>query len=333
MGDWTSRTWMGAMGSGVSGSVLIGGSAYQIDLFRVDGQGLPMRVLITGFRAGIMAEVGAGHVLCMVQNVEKPSDFREIKGKGIDWALGAGVDADSAVKSGAKVAKELVKEAVVAAGKKAGAWVGEESAKKVIQAVGGDFDPTTKDPAFIMLPTPLAVSAGIGLFYEWQTLRKADGDRAAYQHMPPEWRITGSGADLTLEMRNIPEQEGTRLCLLFENDSWGTNETLHFSKTKGARVSNATDEVWIKVRGGRAFYDEAEGIPLGKLYITGETETAWTTLGKPKSADYADKTLNLQFGISRGRTNIFRWFSDDDVKVTTDKDGRIKSAKTSAWQD
>jgi hypothetical protein len=331
--DWTRRTWLGLAGGGVSGSLVVGGSAYQINLWRMDGRNVPLRVLITGFRAGLVAQVEAGHMICILQNVTNPSDFSTIKSSGLDWSLGSGVDWDSVIKSGGKLSAELVKLAGKKTAQEMGSWAGQEATKKAVQGYMDDYDLKPKGQAFIMLPTPAALSAGAGLFYEWQTMRQLNGDKIAYEYIPPEWGFVGKGESLEMIMRNIPEQDGTRLCLQFANDTWGANETLHFSNNQSTSPTNATSKFWVTVKNGRAYTNGIEGIPLGKMSIIGDTPNTFVTMPKPEKSNYANKTFNMEMWIGKSDSVLARWKSDETFKVTTDSKARITSVGSKYWKD
>ena len=329
---WDSKTWLGLMGGGFSGSLVLGGSAYQCNLWRMDGHRVPMMVMITGFRAGIVAQIEAGHMICLLQNVSKPSDFKTIKSSGLDWSAGTGVDWDAVIKSGSKVAKEVIKAVGKAAAKEVGNWAAQESVKKAVQGLMGDYSLKPKGQSFMMLPTPAALSAGAGIFYEWQTMSHVGTDQS-YKYIPPKWGFHGSGTGLRLLIKDIPEPEGKRLCLLIESETVGLNETLHFGKSLNERPTRSNDEVWITVRSGRAYVGNEEGVPIGKMHIIGHTDGAYVTMPKEEKANYKNKTIKFRFGISRGRTNLYKWTSDDYVKVTTDDQARITSASDTTWQD
>lgn len=326
MGDWTSHTWVGAVGAGVSGSVLVGGSAYQVNLWRLDGRKVPMMVMITGVRAGLMAEVGTGHMVCILQNVKEPSDFNEIKSSGLDWSFGSGVDWDSMLKTSTKVAAKIV-EFMTAAGAKGLAKVGNHAAnegvKKAIQGFMGDYDIKPKDKAFMMLPTPLAASVGGGVFYEWQWMSKV-GTNQAYKYIKPKWRVETGDAGAVVYVDNIPEQDGTRICMHVKIDVIGYDDTIVWANRDTGRTSM---EIYGTVKNGQLCEDGSPGIALGWRRVVGIHKVGWTS-NSTQWTPYANKSFGLGLAFCRGLsgTNLYKWEADDYAKCKTDANGIVKSA-------
>jgi hypothetical protein len=326
-----SGTWLGAMGGGFSGSLLLGGSAYQINLWNTGGGPVPMPVLVTGFRAGLMAQVEAGHAFCLLTGVKSENDLKELKSQGLDWCLSIGGDVDAAVKTSG-VVFDLLK----AAAKSTGNWAAQESAKKAVQLIFGDFEIKPSGPSFILLPSPASLGAGAGLFYEWQTMTRVGTD-VAWRYIQPTWRVSSEGGKLKLFMDSIPESNGTTIGLQFRLDTWGADDVLIFDTDRQGMVNMRYTDKLKTVHGlvnGGTLCDpvtKAPGLNLSDLVPYGKLDVGMLTTSR--TTDVA-KNTSIKIGVSVcksafSETNLYKWSSSDYAEVQTDQTGKMTSSKDS----
>ncbi len=320
-----SDKWIGCMGGGFSGSLIVGGSAYQINLWNMGGGQVPMPVLVTGFRAGLVAQIEAGHAFCFLSGVRNEGDVTELKSQGLDWCLSLGGDADAAVKS-ASTAFDLLKSAA----KSSGNWAAQESAKKAVQGIMGDFDLKPKGPSFILLPSPVSLGAGAGLFYEWQTMSKVGTD-VAWRYIQPTWRVRTSEGKLRLYMSSIPEKEGATIGLQFRLNVWGADDVLIFDTDRQGMV-NARYTDKLKTIRGTVHSGElcdpgtkTRGLDLSSLVPYGKLEVGM--MSTSRNTEVA-KNKTIQIGVSvcksyTSETNLYKWSSSDYASVLTDSNGKM----------
>src|SRR5690554_4447323 len=93
-------TWLGLLGGGVSGSIIGGGSIYQIDLWNMGGAPLPVRVLVTGRRVGVMAEAGTALAALIVTGCRTGAEMDGITSSGLDWEFAVGLKGSALVRAG-----------------------------------------------------------------------------------------------------------------------------------------------------------------------------------------------------------------------------------------
>lgn len=136
--------WLAVAGGGFGFSAIGGIGVYQVELWNVGGQPIPIRALIIGKRLGLMLQAEAGHAICFMCGVRSPGEFDNMYNSGIDWALAIGLDVAKIIKSSGKV--------LTVAAKAAGAgminWAAENTGKKVVEYLMGDLDLDTSKPAF-----------------------------------------------------------------------------------------------------------------------------------------------------------------------------------------
>jgi hypothetical protein len=318
----STGSWLGYFGGGFSVSLIGGGSAYQMNLWNTGGGAVPMPVLVTGMRAGIVAQAETGHAFCYVYGVKDPADFKELKSQGFDWCFSVGGKADAVAKGGSKAWKLLK-----TASKSSGNWAAQESAKKGIQALTGDFDINDKGPGFILLPSPLAVGLGAGVFYEWQTLRKVGTD-VAWRYVKPTWYVHHDGKALRLYMYNIPEADGKTIALQLLIDVFGADDIMTFK--------NGKKNVLGTVRSGELcdYGTKRPGINLSALQPSGKVEIGMLTTSQ-KTTVTKNGEIGIGVGVCRNassETNLYKWESSDYVKIKTDGEGRFASTKDSGFK-
>ncbi len=323
-------TWLGMAGAGFGFSVIGGVGVYQVDLWNMDGNPVPIRARIVGKRLGVTLQAEVAHALVILTGVHSASSFTQLKSQGVDWALSLGVKADSFFKSGSKVAKIASEVAA-----KSTNWVTHETTKKAVQGIMGDFS-LGSGMNFVLLPTPVALAAGAGVWYEWQTLEKVGGD-LTWDYLKPEWRVESSGGKLLLRMRNIPEQDGATFNFRIRTDNWGIDDELIFATGAGqAGHMNLRGVVYdgklfdARTGGSR---DAADGFDLSAYIPVGKSETGM--LSVTRSTDVAkNKSFKIGVSICKGQINLYRWASDDYTSVTAGADGRLTSTTSGySWLD
>ena len=123
-------TWVGLLGGGISGSIVGGGSIYQIDLWHMGGDPLPARVMVTGKRLGVMAEVTTALAALIVTGCRSAKEMDGITSSGIDWELAVGLKGSAIVKTGAKLFQ-----AMAAGAAKGVNWAVHETAKTFVRGL------------------------------------------------------------------------------------------------------------------------------------------------------------------------------------------------------
>ncbi len=314
-----SDKWLGKLGGGLGASVVAGFSVCQAEVWSMAGGRVPMRVLITGKRLGLTANAEAGHYIVLVTGVRSPSCFHEIKSKGVDWVLTIGGKADAVVKSTGKLGRALW-----SASKSAGNWAAQESAKKAVQGAMGDFNLPTKEPGFILLPTPLATGLGAGLYYEWQTLVKL-GDDIAWEYVKPNWWLEVNQRNVLLHMDSIPEQDDVTIPLQITQKVFGPDNILRFSNRINGPL---TTVIRANVKRGRLYDTNGTmGVVLSDRQIGGVTEIGMLTVSR-KTRDFSGKTIDIAINVARSDsgTNLYKWSSREYAKVTINQHGLMESS-------
>lgn len=326
MVSWNDK-WLGLAGGGFGFSAIGGLGVYQVDLYCMDGNPVPVRCMSLGKRLGITLQAEAAHAVCLVTGVTSRDTFREIKSNGLDWALSIGVKADSIIKSGGEVAQALAKLAAHNAN-----WAAHETAKKVVQGLMGDFEIAPKSPSFILLPTPLGAGLGAGIYYEWQTLSQVGSD-LTWDYIKPKWKLSKSGNRVLLHMHNIPEQDGTQINFHIRENVWGADNLIRFAKPP---QQNGEHLLTGMVKAGK-LTDPEFNLPMDGFDITsrvpvGKTEIGMLSVSKTQAVE---KSKGMEIGVSvcKGRINLYRWESDDYTKVLTDSTGRIIDAPDTRMKD
>lgn len=326
--DYGSTTWLGKAGAGFSGSLIGGGSVYQLNMWNMAGGQVPIPVLIVGKRVGLSAQVDMGHCVCLMTGVSGPHAFSEIRSRGVDWALSLGKNVDSVVKSSGQVGQLFLD-----AARHTGNWAAQESAKKAVQAVMGDFTIRPSGPSFTLLPTPLSVGIGAGIFYEWQTLTQVGSD-VAWRYVKPDWWLENSGGGVTLHMSSIPEKDDSQIGLQFRVKRFGSDDQLIFDSSRtglvNMRRTNRLTTVLGRVREGRLVDPSSGtfGLNLSSLVPVGRRKIGMLSVSRD---DTVTRNGTLQIGLSVNRsatseTNLYKWESRNYATIRTDQDGKFSSA-------
>jgi len=314
-----SDKWLGILGAGFSGSVLGGLSVCQAVVWNMGGSKVPMRVLVKGVRLGAVANADAGHYIVFISGVPYPNAFSEIKSKGVDWTFSLGAKGDAWLKGAGKVGSVLHK-----ASNMPGNWAAQEVAKKTIQGAMGDFELSPKNPAFILLPTPVAVGLGVGIFYEWQTLVK-QGTDIAWEYIKPSWWLHAGQNRVTLHMASIPEDEGGKIAIHITRKVFGADDILRFASKRG----NDSSAVIVGVVRDGMLYDESGqlGINLTDRKIAGATEIGMLSTKRVQN-NFAGQKISIAINVARSFSgvNLYKWRSKDYAAVSVDKNGSINAS-------
>jgi hypothetical protein len=315
-------TWLGLLGGGVSGSILGGGSVYQIDLWHMGGDPLPVRALVTGKRLGVMAEVGTAMAALLVTGCRSGKDMEGITSSGIDWEFAVGLKGSNIVKSGAKFFTSLAADAAA----KTFNWAVHEPAKRFAQWMMNDLGVVQSGKQFNLLPSPVGIGAGAGIFYEWQTLNLLGG-KIGWQYMSPWWTAENYGGGVYFQLGDIPEQNGELLHLGFSVPEWGIDPYINWKKEKGeGRVGQKDYHLDGHVYEGAYFeggkssglagINLANFVPVGRLeegIISGFSNTKTVV----KNGKLTVRPVVFQFG------NYAFWNASDTMTVHTDGSGRF----------
>ncbi|QFT31762.1 hypothetical protein FIV00_14815 [Labrenzia sp. THAF82] len=325
-------TWIAILGGGFSGSILAGGSVFQFDLWNMGSKKLPIQVLVTGKRAGLMAEAGTAMAVLLVTGCRTAREMDGITSSGLDWELSFGGDADAVVKSGASVFKEVMK----AAGKQTGEWALHESGKRLAQYIVGDLGVVQQGRQFNLLPTPISASIGAGIFYEWQKLHVLDGE-IGWNYISPEYSVENRSGNVYMRMKNIPVKDGTTIHLGFGVDEWGIDGNIKWTPTSsGPRIGRSRLHIDCAVYGGELYQsfnrNEQPGINLSQLQPAGRSEAGMLTVSNTKEVAKNGK-LTIYPRIFKF-TNYPYWSADDTMTVHVDGKGRFtKVDGTTSFRD
>jgi hypothetical protein len=314
-------TWLGLLGGGVSGSILGGGSIYQIDLWHMGGNPLPVRVLVTGKRVGVMAELSTALAALVVTGCRTGQEMDGITSSGIDWELALGIKGSNIVKTGAKLFTTLAAQAAA----KVGNWAMHESAKRFVQWTMNDLGVVQPGRQFNLIPSPVSFGIGAGIFYEWQTLNLLGG-KIGWQHISPRWSVKNSQGDVWIDMIDIPEQDGEVVHLGFSVPEWGIDPYLRWKKEKGnGQVGQNTIHIDGYVYQGALFERRdgmgVSGINLSNFVPIGRSQAGVFTVSDNATVKKGGKlTVRpevLQFG------NYPYWSAKDTMTVEVDGNGRF----------
>lgn len=316
-------TWVGLLGGGVSGSIIGGGSIYQIDLWNMGSNPLPVRVLVTGKRLGVVAEAGTALAALVVTGCRSGKDMDGITSSGLDWEIAIGVKGSAMVKTGAKLFKVMASEAAA----KAINWAAHESTKRFVQWAMKDFSLFEKgSKQFNLIPYPLSIGIGAGIFYEWQTLNILGGD-IGWKHIKPSWTAENFQNSVYFQLLDIPEQDSQLVRLGFSIPEWGIDPYIKWKKEKGeGRVGEKNYHILGNSFEG-AFFERSDGTgfsgtnlgnytPIGRLeegVLTGFSNTSTVqTNGKLKVRPHV-----FRFG------NFPYWSASETMTVEVDGKGRF----------
>ncbi|MDN3719607.1 hypothetical protein QW131_11420 [Roseibium salinum] len=265
---------MALLGGGFSGSVLAGGSVFQFDLWNLGAQRLPVQVLVTGKRAGIMAEVGTAMAVLLVTGCKTERDMDGITSSGLDWEFFLrrrcrcrGQDGREGVQGGHERRRQENRRMGGAGIRQAACPVhrwrsGCRSGGAAIQPAADAF----------------SLSAGAGIFYEWQTLRVLDGE-IGWNYISPKWSVENRGGDVYMRMKDIPVQNGATIHLGFAVDeSFQIDPDLKWTRTpSGPRIGSSSLHIECAVYGGELYQtsnpNAEPGINLSALQPIGRSET------------------------------------------------------------
>jgi hypothetical protein len=316
-------TWVGLVGGGLSGSVVAGGSVYQIDIWNMGGNPLPARVLVTGKRVGVVAEAGAGHAMLIATGCKKASEMDGIKSSGLDWEFAAGLKGSALVKTGASLFEKVIS----IASSNVAEWAIHESTKRFVQWTMDDLGIIKPGKQFNLLPSPLSISIGAGIFYDWQTLKLLGGN-VGWQHISPEWYMENVNGGVRLQIHNIPEQDGALVKVGIAISEWGMDPYIRWKKKNGQTQINSQHSYQIL---GYAFkgklYEECSGkgvpgINLTNLQPMGQLQTGWTSVTRNNKTN-KNRTLNVRPVVFKF-SNYPYWTADDTTKINVGFEGCFK---------
>lgn len=318
-----STTWMGLLGGGVSGSVLAGGSIYQIDVWNLGGKPLPARVLVKGTRLGVMAEAGTAHTILIVTGCSQAREMDGILSSGLDWELAVGLKGSALAKVGSNLLKAVAAQAMT----KGFNWAVHESAKRFVQWAMDDLGVIKPGKQFNLLPSPLSFAVGAGIFYEWQKLHLLSG-RIGWQYITPKWYLETIRGDVWLQLYNIPEQDGENIKIGFSVPKWGLDPYILWKKKSKSHYSgNGRLHINGYAYGGYLFERRDgmgySGINLSKFIPTGRSEQGIlsnTHTDEVKRSGSLEVRLTVfKFG------NVPYWEAKKTFEMILDSDGSFIS--------
>lgn len=321
-------TWLGLLGGGISGSILGGGSIWQMDLWHMGGNPLPVRVLVTGKRVGVMAEVSTALAALIVTGCKTGKEMDGITSSGIDWELAVGLKGSAIVKSGASIFKTLAAQATA----KAVNWAIHESAKRFVQWTMNDLGIVQSGRQFNLIPSPLSLGLGAGIFYEWQKLNLLSG-KIGWQHISPCWTVENFSGGVYFQLLDIPEQDGELVHLGFSVPEWGIDPYIRWKKDRG---DGQVGQNKIHIDGysyERALFTARDGMGMSGINLSnfvpiGRSEAGILTVSQTttvqKSGKLTVRPEVLQFG------NYAYWSASDTMTVDVDSSGRFVKVEGSS---
>jgi hypothetical protein len=322
-------TWVGLLGGGVSGSIIGGGSIYQIDVWHMGGDPLPVRALITGKRLGVMAELTTALAAIVVTGCRSGKEMDGITSSGIDWEFAVGLKASAIVKTGAKLFQSMAAQAAATGVN----WAVHESAKRFVQWTVDDLGIVLPGKAFNLIPSPVSFGVGAGIFYDWQTL-KLLGGKIGWQHISPRWTVENFQGGVYFQLLDIPEQDGELVHLGFSVPEWGIDPYIRWKKERGeGRVGQNTIHIDGYAYEG-ALFERRDGmgfsginlsnyLPIGRLeegIFSGLENTKTVT----KNGKLTVQPQVFQFG------NYAYWSANDTMTVEVDGSGRFAKVEGSS---
>jgi len=323
-----SDKWLGLAGGGFGFSAIAGVGVYQLNLWNMGGGPVPIRALVIGKRLGITLQAETAHAVCLLTGVNSASDFTTIGSNGLDWALAFGLKVDALAKSGSTVAGVLSKLT-----KFGDNWAANETAKKAVQGLMGDFTFSPTAPSFVLLPTPAAFAVGAGVYYEWQELSKVGGD-LGWKYSPPVWKFENRGGNLFLRMSKIPAQDGDILNFETRVDGWGIDDVIRFIPPG---YGKARTYLSGRVYGGKLYELGSTGKGKPGVNMTTSQPAGLSTsgfFGIENTKDVVkDGFMDLSVSVCKGINNIYHWSSDRYIKVHANGDGRLDACVFSTWGD
>lgn len=319
MGLNYNTTWIGFLGGGASGSIIGGGSIYQIDVWNMGGNPLPARVLVKGKRLGAMAEAGVAHAILIVTGCRTAEEMDGIESSGVDWELAVGLKGSALAKTGAKLFRTVTAQVTAQVGN----WAVHESAKRLAQWAMDDLGVIKPGRQFNLLPSPLAFSVGAGIFYEWQKLQLLSG-KIGWDHISPNWYVEKVGDTIRLQMFNIPEQDGERVRVGFSIREWGLDPFIRWKKNKGA-VRFKDYHIEGYAFGGFLFEKSSgmgySGINLSNLEPVGQIHTGWLSTSRNDEMKRGGK-LRVRPTVFQF-SNVAYWKAQNTVEMLLDAKGRF----------
>lgn len=173
---------------------------------------------------------------------------------------------------------------------------------------------------FNLLPSPLSLAVGAGIFYEWQKFHLLGG-KIGWQYISPKWFVERVNGDVWLQMYNIPEQDGEEVKVGFSIPEWGLDPYIRWKKKKGkARVKDyqivgySYDGFLFERRDGMGY----SGINLSNLQPVGRLEEGF----------FPSRTNEVQKrGMLKVRPTVFQfvnyryWEADDTVEMMLGHNG------------
>lgn len=314
-----NTTWIGLLGGGVSGSLVAGGSVFQIDLWHMGGDPVPVRVLVTGRRVGLTAEVGTGLCALVVTGCRESRDMDGIGSAGLDWELAVGLKGSAIARSGARLLKTMAAEATAEVAN----WAMHESAKRFVQWTVDDLGIVQSGRQFNLIPWPGSVGVGAGIFYEWQTLNLLGGN-LGWKYISPYWSVENFQGSAYLQMGDIPEQDGTEIRIGLRLPEFGIDPLVVFGghRRRGDYFFRGyvyQAGLFPSRRRGYA------GINLSELVPVGLSRAGLF------SVTHTDEVVRS--GVVRARPVVFgladmeSWAARDTVELVTDGSGRFVKAR------
>lgn len=317
-----NTTWIGVLGGGVTGALLIGGSVFQIDLWHMGGDPVPARVLVTSTRVGLVAEAGLPTCSLVVTGCRYPDEMDGITSSGIDWEASIGFRAGAAAKTGRQIAEAMFAE--VAA--EVSFWAMNEASKRYTQWLHNDLGIVKPGRQFNLLPWPMSPTVGAGVFYDWQKLQLMRGN-LGWKYIKPYWSVENYNGSVHFHMGNIPEQDDTRIKIGLSLPRFGADPVICFESP--LRRSGYTYFDGLVADAGLIEHRRSPmgGINLTKLRPVGLSKAGLFTVQRTDEV--------VRNGIVQVRPYVLGpvgselWTARDTVEFETDSEGRFVRARGS----
>lgn len=314
-------TWVGYFGAGTSGSLFYGGSVIQMDLKHMGGATYPVRVLVKGTRVGLMAEAGTGLCIIIVTGCRGAKEMEGLTSSGLDWSFSVGLKAGDTAKTGARLFRAMMQTASNMGGDN---WAVSEGTKKVVQWAMDDLGLDLSQRQFYVIPTPLGVGVGAGMFYENQTLRLLGGD-VGWSYMKPWWSLDRADGNVYLRMGDIPEQDDAEIRVGLYVLRWGFDPLIRWA----GGVRGRDYFFRARVHDGQLF-DQGRSMDLAGVNLTGLRPIGLMHQGFFSNSDSDEVAQMGRFKVRPavfGFGNMARWTAVMANEVSTNREGRIRDAR------
>ena len=325
--------WIGLAGGG-GGSAAVGASYYAAQLFNMGREDQPLDVAVFGRRLGLSLQADCATAFCLMTGVPTRDRFERMESSSVDWGLGAGFNVAATVQSGSEALTALLRLAQIALSQEGlASWAIQEGVKNLIRTVMGDISLNSQQENFVLLPTPVSLSIGAGLWYEWSDVLKI-GHTLIWRREPPKWQLVARNGSVFLRMKHIPMSDGAPIYVCFPVDVFGNDDLLAWDNHGMRRIKLAGTVYRQRLFPPLTTPAQSigpDGVNISALDISGRTTINLFSTGRSEEVA-RNSNLGLGVGVMEGAMEL--WSSDEYCTVQTDSMGRIvRRTGPDMWRD